>query len=486
MKRTGNNLVLQYLAAGLLVLCVLSNCRTGVEKIEKEPARRAPRVTLGQPVIVMLGPPGDLRWGYYSFPDMWRAPAGEMYLAVNVGEDANDVGEHLPTQFFVSRDEGKSWQPILEDQVDFSPDIIALPGGGQVAFGTEKYIYHYSTYGPRQRELHSLDELGLKSVFTTEKSRLVAAHYRYGDLPQKLSRIPMKRREGPDALWQHEYAHLDPSDLLLRAPIRAPDAAGDWSDITPMISTTPRDAASVLWPERLVVLPDGTLLWPLASQDPGIQSMFFRVQCVASSDGGRTWGIRGTIADQPELADWGYGCGEQSMQRMPNGDLLCVMRTRMAGNTLGTRPLTKSTHSLAATRSSDNGYTWSRPQAIAPLSVTPHLRTLENGTVGVVYGRPGVHVRASADSGQTWSEAFPVVGPKEAQLMAESVEERMALSHGAQRSDQTKVLSCSNTDVVVTGPDRFIVSYSDFQYRDEEGRQRKAIKVREVIVEMPE
>jgi len=403
-----------------------------------------------------------------------------------VGEDANDVGEHLPTQFFVSRDEGKSWQPIQEDQVDFSPDIIALPGGEQVAFGTEKYIYHYSTFGPRQRELLSLDELGLKSVFTTEKSTLVAALYRYGDLPERLSRIPLKRRQGPDAPWQHEQAHLDPSDLLLLAPIRAPDAQGDWSDITPMISTTPRDAASVLWPERLVVLPDGTLLWPLASQDPGVQSMFFRVQCVASSDGGRTWGIRGTIADQPELADWGYGCGEQSMQRMPNGDLLCVMRTRMAGNTLGTRPLTKSTHSLAATRSSDNGHTWSRPQAIAPLSVTPHLRTLENGTVAVVYGRPGVHVRVSTDSGQTWSEAFPVVGPKEAQLMAESAQERMALSHGAQRSDQTKVLSCSNTDVVVTGPDRFIVAYSDFQYRDEEGRQRKAIEVREVIVEMPE
>ena len=106
--------------------------------------------------------------------------------------------------------------------------------------------------------------------------------------------------------------------------------------------------------------------------------------------------------------------------------------------------------------------------------------------MAVVYGRPGVHVRASADSGQTWSEALPVVGPKEAQLMAESVEERMALRHAGHGSAQTKVLSCSNTDVVVTGPDRFIVSYSDFQYRDEEGRQRKAIEVREVIVEMPE
>ena len=477
MKRT--------FAASLICLTVLSNCRTGVETTEEEPTLRNPRVTLGPPVVVMLGPPGDLRWGYYAFPDMWRAPGGELYLAVNVGEDANDVGEHLPTQFFVSRDEGESWLPILEDQVDFSPDIIALPSGEQVAFGTEKYVYHYSTYGPRPREFHSLDELGLKLIFTTEKTSLIAAHYRYADLPERLTRIPVKRRRGPSAPWQYDYAHFDSSDLLLRTPVGSPDADGDWHEIAPMISTTPRDAASVLWPDRLVTLPDGTLLWPLASQDPRIERMFFRVQCVASSDGGRTWGIRGTIADQPDLADWGYGCGEQSMQRMPNGDLLCVMRTRMAGNTLGTRPLTKVTHSLAAARSSDNGYTWSRPEAIAPISVTPHLRTLDNGTVAVVYGRPGVHVRASADSGKTWTNAFPLVGPAEAQLMAESREERMALSHAGHGSAQNRVISCSNTDVVVTGSDRFIVSYSDFQYRDEQGRQRKAIKVREVIVEMP-
>ena len=477
MKRT--------FAASLLLLSVLCNCRTGVETTEKEPTIRNPRVTLGPPVVVLLGPPGDLRWGYYAFPDMWRAPGGELYLAVNVGEDANDVGEHLPTQFFVSQDEGESWLPILEAQVDFSPDIIALPSGEHVAFGTEKYVYHYSTYGPRPREFHSLDELGLKLVFTTEKPGLIAAHFRYADLPESLTRIPVKRRRGPNSPWQYDYAHFDSSDLLLRTPIGTPNAKGDWREIAPMISTTPRDAASVLWPDRLVVLQDGTLLWPLASQDPHLQRMFFRVQCVASSDGGRTWGIRGTIADQPELADWGYGCGEQSMQRMPNGELLCVMRTEMEGNNLGTRPLTKSTHTLVATRSSDNGHTWSRPEAIAPFSVTPHLRTLENGTVAVVYGRPGVHVRASADSGQTWGKALPVVGPDEVHLLARSVEERMALRHAGHGSAQTKVISCSNTDVIVTGPDRFIVAYSDFQYRDEQGRQRKAIKVREVIVEMP-
>jgi len=35
---------------------------------------------------------------------------------------------------------------------------------------------------------------------------------------------------------------------------------------------------------------------------------------------------------------------------------------------------------------------------------------------------------------------------------------------------------------VVTGPDRFLVVYSDFQYRDAAGRRCKAICVREVLL----
>ena len=114
-------------------------------------------------------------------------------------------------------------------------------------------------------------------------------------------------------------------------------------------------------------------------------------QRVSSGDGQALTGeevkltkrLVGTTADQPDLADWGYGCGEQSPQGMPDGDLLCVTRTRIAGNTLGTCPLRKVTPSLTAARSPDNGYTRSRPEAIAPFSVTPHLHSLDNGTVAV-------------------------------------------------------------------------------------------------------
>ncbi|MDA2928237.1 hypothetical protein MYX78_13590, partial [Acidobacteria bacterium AH-259-G07] len=136
---------------------------------------------------------------------------------------------------------------------------------------------------------------------------------------------------------------------------------------------------------------------------------------------------------------------------------------------------------LAAARSSDDGYTWTNPTSIGAFSVTPHLLALDNGMVAVLYGRPGLHIRASTDSGQTWSESIPLVGPPEAELGIEELQEALdaTLNIGVEK------FTCANTDIVVTGPDRVLVAYSDFQYKDRHGVRRKAIKVREVIVTPP-
>ena len=454
----------------LILLWAFGGCTQ--EPGESEGVSRVPQITLGEPVVVAVSPPGEKRWGFYQFPDMWRGRGGEIYLAMNVGEDA-EVGVHQPTEFFVSLDEGQSWETIPEDQVNFSPDILTLPTGEQVAFGTEKYVYHYSSYGHRNREEISLDKLGLKPVITFRDAWdvQVYAYYRYADLPPEVRRFPLARREGPDAPWENEHGSVEPSDMLLGVLVKAKDVAGEWYDLPRVVRVRPYcQVGSIFrppdWPKVILALPEGTLLWAHSTQDPRFERTFFRVQCLASSDGGRSWQVRGTIADQPDLATFGYGAGEQSIERMPNGDLLCVMRTQLGGDP-------EASNYLAVARSSDDGHTWTPPRRLAAFSVTPHLRRLENGLVAVVYGRPGVHVRASADSGQTWSEALSLVGPSETELLKMSPEERWAFSGK---------ISCSNTDVVITAPDRFLVAYSDFLHRDDQGRQCKAIKVQEVIV----
>ena len=48
-----------------------------------------------------------------------------------------------------------------------------------------------------------------------------------------------------------------------------------------------------------------------------------------------------------------------------------------------------------------------------------------------------------------------------------------------------EVVSCGYTGLLATGPDSFLVIYSDFQHRNEAGEIRKSIKVREVTVVRP-
>jgi hypothetical protein len=76
-------------------------------------------------------------------------------------------------------------------------------------------------------------------------------------------------------------------------------------------------------------------------------------------------------------------------------------------------------------------------------------------------GRPGVQLRFCADgSGATWSEP-------------------LELLPYAQEKEQ---VSCGHTSLLATGPDRFLIIYSDFKYHTPSGEIRKAIKVGEVIV----
>ena len=93
--------------------------------------------------------------------------------------------------------------------------------------------------------------------------------------------------------------------------------------------------------------------------------------------------------------------------------------------------------------------------------VLPRLLRLTNGLVALSLGRPGVQLRFCADGrGKTWTQPIEL------------------LSYPDEKGD----VSCGYTSLLATGPDRFLISYSDFKYRNAAGEIRKAIKVREAIV----
>jgi hypothetical protein len=432
-----------------------------------------PKITPGAPITLICSPPGENRWGFYQFPDMWRAPRGEIYCSVNVGHDCL-IGKHEPSRFFVSRDEGRSWAPVPFAQVDQSPDVVEFSDGSQVSFGKTHYVYHLHSYGQyhQPRQWWDLEGLGVpaasKPIFD---SYLNQEHvlYRYEDIPDAMKPIPMAFRKSKAAPWEEGSARLEAPGIFLSAVVRA----WWWDEQNRHIHEDLPPRVLRPWPRwGVTVLPDDTLLWPQYVPHPDsekLNRLYCAVVLFASSDRGRTWRQRAWIANDVDQTTEGYSGDEHWLQVMPNGELLCVMRT-----VLGDRP--GCTMYLAAARSSDIGHTWTRPKEIAPFSVTPILMALKNGAAALVYGRPGVYVRTSGDSGRSWSDALPVVGPPEAELLADRWWD-VRYDH---RSDNK--ISCGNLGAVVTGPDRFLLAYSDFRHRNEKGEQCKAVLVREFAV----
>jgi hypothetical protein len=77
-----------------------------------------------------------------------------------------------------------------------------------------------------------------------------------------------------------------------------------------------------------------------------------------------------------------------------------------------------------------------------------------------MYGRPGQFVTFCADgTGKQWGNDVTLV---------------------AADAD-----TCANSSDVVLGSDRFMIAYTDYGHRDATGRLRKAVLVREVVVEPP-
>ncbi len=146
---------------------------------------------------------------------------------------------------------------------------------------------------------------------------------------------------------------------------------------------------SIALHRSIIECPDSSLLvtaYGKLKNDKKYRTMVYR-----SIDRGKSFTYYATVGlDQNETSPEGFD--EPVISILPNGDLICIMRTG------GYSPLFKS-------YSSDYGATWSKPEYIGQSGVSPDLKVLSNGILACSFGRPDVSVMFTSDgNGSYWPE----------------------------------------------------------------------------------
>lgn len=386
-------------------------------------------LSIGEPVIVAQAPPEVKDWGQYQFPTVERLADGALHVEYSLELDsATSYG--LPGGHAISRDEGQTWTPVRELP---APGGLLLPNGDRLRADCIRS--------------RPVAELSLPAPLTSIRSSYTDYdYYAVSTLPPDLVRAwPFLRYSKGGADWQREWATVTFSQVA------------DVRDVTEKVFVCPH-----FYHPRLRVASDGTLRSVLCMPQLGVRNRVLRVFAtvvVSSADNGRTWREVGVIPYQPDLAadphwDGRDGFSEPELQEMPDGSLLCLLRTD-DGN--GTGPMYWA-------RSEDQGVTWSRPAVFDDRGVWAQMLTLESGVTLASYGRLGLFVRATRDSsGRQWDDRVTIVEPD--------------VVSGLRAPD-----TCAYSGLIALSDTRALLVYSYFKHPDAQGRPCKTLLSRLIEV----
>jgi hypothetical protein len=390
----------------------------------RQPGKPSLKVRTTEPVVVAVASRPE-KWGFFQFPSLARWEDGTLAAGWSMAADSIVSYGAGQSDRAISKDGGKTW---TDPNGQKGVTGLLLPNGDRIEVLTPKAI--------KTSELRLAKPTGeTGDTYAKAKQTL----YRLSELPPEVQGVCLSRLAKGQTQAVSERAVLDDPQAL-RYSLHELFPIVWWGDLH-----VARDGSIVagIYP--------GYRLRDDGSVDPKGGVFFYR-----STDAGRSWKIQGRIPYQPDLAadprgGERMGFTEPAFEILADGSFLCVARTT---DGIGNGP-------MYASRSRDQGRTWSRPKVIARSGVLPRLLRLANGVIVLSSGRPGVQLRFCADGGgRTWSGPF----------------ELLPYAH------EQEQVSCGYTCLLVTGPNRFLMIYSDFKFPTPSGEMRKAIKVCEVTV----
>ncbi len=381
-------------------------------------------VKLSNPILISQAE-NEESWGYFQFPIIYRNENGALIAQWQMKADSHSALGKEGYGFMMSLDEGLSWQPL------------------------DKVYFRVRRYGV---ELRSGKILQVKSVPSQDITQYnmpepIAANesglffYKESELPDELKGVFLE-------MWD-------------KKGIEAETIHGSIKDSNSLRYTID-NLMPFMWWGDIKELSDGTLIagiYPAYYPNSDGDVLRTTTAFYTSKDVGRNWEILGVVPHQtnenqiPCVYDGRDGFCEPSFEILKDGSIICVMRS---GNVA---PMYRSF-------SFDCGHSWSTPEPFTPNGVLPTIRLLDNGTLIMASGRPGVQLRFNVDGdGKTWTEPIE---------MLPFIDENGNYSHIRE--------TCGYAAIMIVDKNTFYMVYSDFRSKNDRGDYRKAIMFRKVQV----
>ena len=384
------------------------------------------RIELKEPVVVDLAPQDRQRWGEWQFPKLSRMKNGGIALEFSTGGDAAG-NRSLPNKFY-SMDDGKTWTQTDEFP---SPNGCILKNGDVIR--------------RKRLEVIPVNDLCLPEP---EKRMLrdVVFHEYYPaeSFPECLKGRWIERYS--DGKWVAECKKIE-------APLEYICVTED--DLSTHPFGYPGRFLERQRVDGLDVAPNGDV-W-LSAYGPSRHGdyPFSAASFFVSKDNGKTFTFRSQMTFDTSFIVPAYqhifderkfppgGFSETALAFLPSGTIVCLLRS-------------DDQHPSFIMRSTDEGYTWTRPEPFDTMAVLPGMVVFDNGAVLATYGRPNVRLRVCVDpDGREWEEPLDVLAG---------------------------VDSCCNNTLLRVGPNEALLAYSHFRWPDGSGGYTKAILVRRVKV----
>lgn len=408
-------------------------------------------IKLGEPRIVAQDTEQPVLFGGYQDPTIRRGEDGTLYVRFNARRDSwLTFGEEEQNPVYKSIDGGDTWERCQNAQDEWLRAGTRLPNG-DIFYFREHAVLRKETLPqlpplPAKRKLRTAG----MSVYTVKElepilGERVAKEFKAYRIKAGTNEVI---EETCPVIWENMPVVLHYDGFLIR--------------VFPHVSLSMKvDSEGTLW------MPMDA---PAVDDDGNLMSLRRCTAILRSKDMGHTWEYVSHIlyreAFNPPTAIDVEGFMECSLEFVKDGSCIALLRS----GSLSPFQIGDDEHPapiMMKTRSYDGCKTWETPEYFYDYGVLPVSRMLEDGTVLMSSGRPGVYLRVSLDdNAREWSAPVPVVEVPREDFYAKYYE-----------------YTCCNTGLAVTGPNTAVIAYSDFTLNAPNGKRAKSIMVRKITVE---